>query len=176
MQRAGRRLCAGQGYRQDGVSPQIGFIVRAVCLNHQTVNLDLLQSIAAAEQRGQLFVDVFHRMAHAQPKIPGLRVPQFHRLKAAGAGAGRHCRQSRMNMSVRLIPDGNFRLHGGISPGIQNFPTMYLDNLQKYHNKSLLFRVHAVCALRNLLRVFPKRGLFMQLSVIQRPRDASSVC
>src|SRR5690606_2677447 len=116
--RRGRRLGHGQRHAQNGVGAQAALVGGAVQLNHEPVDLHLLQGVHAHQLRGDLALHVLHGLLHAPTQVAALvAVPQLHRLKGARGRARRH--RSPADAAVHEV---HFHLHGGIAPRVQDLP------------------------------------------------------
>ena len=122
---AGRRFCHCQGNPKRGVRSQIGFVVRSVRIHENPVNFNLTERVFPKQGVPQLGIHIFYRLLHAQAKVAGFPISQFHRLKLSGGSAGRNSRPSRAPARKRHL-----RLHRGISSGVQNLPCAHIRNFQ----------------------------------------------
>ena len=121
----GRRFCHRQGSPERGVCPQIGFVVRSVRIHENPVNFNLTERVFSKQGVPQLGIHIFYRLLHAQAKIAGFPISQFHRLKLSGGSAGRDSRPS-----SDLARKRHFCLHRRIPSGIQNLPCSHIRNFQ----------------------------------------------
>src|SRR5690606_39100287 len=90
----------------------------AVQLDHEPVDLDLLQGVHAHDLGRDLLPHVLDGLLNAAPEVAALvPVPQLHGLVGAGGGARRH--GGAANAAVHQV---HFHLHGWIAARIQNLP------------------------------------------------------
>ena len=135
IQRCRRCLCTRHRDRQRRICAEIFLALRAVQLHELPVDCDLIQCITAVQRRGNLLIDILHRVLHPESEISRLTVPQLHRLEASRAGSRRHSRKPRVKSSVIRIFYRDLRLHCGISSGIQNFSRVYFCNFKICRHK-----------------------------------------
>ena len=82
-QRSGCGLCYGHGYCQDGIGPQVGFVLRTVRIDEQMINIPLVQSVFTQKDIGDLGIYIGHCLLHTQPQIAFLAIPQFYCLNSS---------------------------------------------------------------------------------------------
>jgi len=108
----------GHGHAEDGVGTQARFVVRAVGVDHEVVDGDLLQGVHADDGLGQFALDMFHGLGHAlAAEAGGVLVAQFQGFAGAGGGPRRHG-----GPSGRAGLQGHLHFDGGIAAGIEDFP------------------------------------------------------
>jgi hypothetical protein len=119
-----RRLGIGQRHRQNGIGAQFRFGFRPVQVEHDSIDLQLIERIHLAQGGQNLVGDVFDRFGDAFAAIAGLvGIAQFQGLVFAGAGAGGHRRAS-----GRAAGQENINFDGGIAPRIQNLTSRNVRN------------------------------------------------
>ena len=75
----------GDGYRQNRIRSQTGFVWSAIQSNQQVIQFRLRREYPARYRLPDLFVDVGHRPPASQPAVALLiAVPQFQGLGGAG--------------------------------------------------------------------------------------------
>ena len=120
----GRRLGAGQRHAEDGVGAEPALVRRAVEIDHDLVDQDLLLDRHVAERLEDLAVDGLDRLLHALAEIARLvAVAQFDRLMRAGGSARRHRRAAQ-----RAVLQHHIDLDGGIAAAIENFAADDVDD------------------------------------------------
>ncbi len=111
------RLRQRERDRQDGVGAQAGFVRRAVQIDQDLVQLDLLGRVHPADRVENLAFHIGDRLLHAlAAEAGGIAVAQFHRLMCAGGGAGGH-----RGAAHRAAFQRHIDLHGGVAPAVQDF-------------------------------------------------------
>jgi hypothetical protein len=89
----GRSLGIRQRHRKQRIGAQAAFVFGAVQVDHDLVELFLVERFLALERVLEFDVHVADGLAHALAEITLLvAIAQFHRFAAAGGGAGRHGR------------------------------------------------------------------------------------
>ena len=120
----GRRLGAGQRDAEDGVGPKPALVRRAVEIDHDLVDLDLLLDGLIAQRLEDFAVDGLDRLLHALAEIAlVVAVAQFDRLMRAGGGARWHRRTA-----DRAVFQHHIDFNGGIAPAIENFAANDVDD------------------------------------------------
>ena len=120
----GGRLGAGQRDAENGVGPEPALVRRAVEIDHDLVDLDLLLDRPVAQRLEDFAVDGFDRLLHALAEIARLvAVAQFDRLMRAGGGAGGH-----RGAADRAVLQHHIDLDGGIAAAIENFAADDVDD------------------------------------------------
>ena len=120
----GRRLGAGQRDAEDGVGAEPALVGRAVEIDHDLVDLDLLFDRHVGQRLEDLAVDGGDRLLHALAEIARLvAVAQFDCLMRAGGGARRHRRAAH-----RAVFQHHIDLNGGIAAAIENFAADDVDD------------------------------------------------
>ena len=114
----------GHGNTQNCIGSQAAFVFASVRPDQFPIDLCLLVNIFADDAVCQDRVDVFHRVLHTFSSVPFSSVPKLHRLILAGAGSRGHGRPAH-----GAILRQDFHLHRGISPGIQDFSCVYIQDL-----------------------------------------------
>ena len=106
------------------LAPQPALVGRAVEIDHDLVDLDLLLDRHVAQRLEDFAVDGFDRLLHALAEIARLvAVAQFHRLMRAGGGARRHRRAA-----DRAVFQHHIDLDRGIAAAIENFAADDVDD------------------------------------------------
>ena len=125
-----RALRGGGGARhrhRDGehrVCAEVGFVRRAVEIDHDLVDLRLQGGIVAMQRFGDRSVDIGDGFANAFAEIALLIVvAQFDGFVFAGGSAARDG-----GAAVAAIGEKNFGFDCRISPRIQNFSATYSDD------------------------------------------------
>ena len=117
-------MAHGERHAENGVGAEPALVRRAVELDHDLVDLDLLLDVHVAERFEDLAVDGGDRLLHALAEIARLvAVAQFDRLMRAGGGAGRHRRAAH-----RAVLQHHVDLDGGIAAAIENFAADDVDD------------------------------------------------
>ena len=119
-----RRMGHGHGNTQNCIGSQAAFVFASVRPDQLPVDLRLLIDVFADDAVCQDRVDVFHRVLHTFSSVPFSSVSKLHRLILAGAGSRGHGR-----LAHGAILRQDFHLHRGISPGIQDFSCVYIQDL-----------------------------------------------
>ena len=112
-----RRLRHRQRHAQNGVGAQPRLVGRAVERDHRRVDARLLFGIHAAERVEDFAVHGGDGLFHALAAIAFAAVAQFHRLMRAGRGARGH-----RGAAETAVFQPHIHFHGGIAPGVQDFP------------------------------------------------------
>jgi len=103
---------------QDGVGPEVLLVLRAVQLDHATVQADLVQCAHADQLVGQPVIDVGDRLGDPFAKVLlFVAVPQFPGLVDPGAGPAGDRRTAE-----RSVGQGDVDFDGGVASAIQNLP------------------------------------------------------
>ena len=106
------------------LAPNRLLFARAVEIDHDLVDLDLLFDRHLAERLEDLAVDGFDRLAHALAEIASLvAVAQFDRLMRAGGGARRH-----RGAADRAVFQHHVDFDGGIAAAVENFAADDVDD------------------------------------------------
>jgi hypothetical protein len=114
--RLGGRFRDGERDREDGVGPQAGLVGRAVQLDHEVVELDLVGRVHAAEGVEDFALDVVDGVQHALATEAQLvAVAQLHRLVGAGAGP-----RGDDGAAARAIIQHDLGLDGGIAAAVEH--------------------------------------------------------
>ncbi len=112
----------GEGDAQDGIGAQIGFIGRAVQVDHQPVEVDLVEDVFPEEGFPDGF---FHVAAGAQDAFPqeaGLvAVAQFDGLVFAG-----RCPGGYGGAADKSVFGHYFYFDGRVAAGVEYFPCAYI--------------------------------------------------
>ena len=117
-------MATGERDAENGVGAEPALVRRAVELDHDLVDLDLLLGVHAAERVEDLAVDGVDRLLHALAEIARLvAVAQFDRLMGAGGGARRHRRAAH-----RAVFQHHIDLDRGIAAAIENFAADDVDD------------------------------------------------
>ena len=107
----------GQRYRQRGVGAETAFVVGAVQIKQDAVDIALLGSVDADQRLGDFVIDVFNGFEHAFAQIAGgVAVAQFQRFARAGgsaAGYGGATHHAAFQQHVAF--------YGGIAARIEDF-------------------------------------------------------
>jgi hypothetical protein len=112
-----RGLGAGEADGQQRVSAEARLVGRAVQLDHDLVDLDLVGGVEAREGVEDLALHVAHSLGHALAAVAGLvAVAQLHRLVRAGGGAGGHG-----GAADRAAVQHHLRFHRGVAAAVQDF-------------------------------------------------------
>ena len=120
----GGGLGVGQRDGEDGVGAELGLVRRAVEVEHDTVDSQLVQRIHAFERGKNLVGDVFDRLAHAlAAETLGIAVAQFQRFEFARARAGRDRRAAH-----RATSQFHVNFNGRVSARIQNLARLNVKN------------------------------------------------
>ena len=111
-------------HAENGVGAEPALVRRAVELDHDLVDLDLLLDRHAAERLEDLAVDGVDRLLHALAEIARLvAVAQFDRLMGAGRGARRH-----RGAADRAVFQHHIDLDGRIAAAVENFAADDVDD------------------------------------------------
>ncbi len=106
------------------LAPKPALVRRAVEIDHDLVDLDLLLDGLVAQRLEDFAVDGLDRLLHALAEIALLvAVPQFDRLMRAGGGARGHRRTA-----DRAVFQHHIDFNGGIAPAIENFAANDVDD------------------------------------------------
>ncbi len=106
------------------LAPEPALVRRAVELDHDLVDLDLLLDGLIAQRLEDFAVDGLDRLLHALAEITLLvAVAQFDRLMRAGGGARRNG-----GTADRAVFQHHIDFNGGIAPAIENFAANDVDD------------------------------------------------
>ena len=106
------------------LAPEPALVRRAVEIDHDLVDLDLLLDGLIAQRLEDFAVDGLDRLLHALAEIALLvAVPQFDRLMRAGRGARGHRRAA-----DRAVFQHHIDFNRGIATAIENFTANDVDD------------------------------------------------
>ena len=114
----------GQGHGQGGVGTQVGFVVGAVQIQHDLVDIGLFVGVNADKGLGNVVVHVFHGFQYAFAEITRcVAVAQLQGFFLAGrCAAGHGC--AAHNAAFQQ----NVAFNGGVAARIQNLAGENIDN------------------------------------------------
>ena len=114
----GRGLGDGHADAENRVGAELGFVGRAVQLDHELIDRFLIARIEADQFRGDLGVDVFDGLGDALAELTFLVVvAQFDGFMLAGAGAA-----GDRGPAEGAVFEHHVHFDGGIAAGIENLP------------------------------------------------------
>ena len=109
---------------ENGVGAEAALVRRAVEIDHDLVDLDLLLGVHVAERLEDLAVDGLDRLLHALAEIARLvAVAQLDRLMRAGGGARRH-----RGAAHRAVFQHHIDFDRGIAAAVENFAADDVDD------------------------------------------------
>ena len=107
------------------LAPRRLFVGRAVQFNQSPVNGCLIQCVCAEQSFGNFGIHVMYGVADALAEIPsGIPIPEL-----AGFVNSRRSPGGNRGSSNGAVYQIDFHFDGGISSGVQNFPSMDLGNM-----------------------------------------------
>ena len=107
----------GEGCAEDCVGAQSALVQSVVQVDHRNIDRNLLGSVHARQQVGDLAVDRVHGHLHALSEIPvRIAVPEFHGLVSSRRGAGRNGCAPRAPVCKQ-----HFDLDGRAAPAVEYF-------------------------------------------------------
>ncbi len=134
VQRRRRRSGRSNGYRENRVGPEIGFILRPVQFHHRPVRPVEIGHIRSGKSRRDDAVDVPDSLRDTfSPEPCRIAVPQLQRLEFPGRSAG-----GRSAPSDGSVRQRHLRLNRRIAPRVDDLSSVYLHNLKIFPHPVLL--------------------------------------
>ena len=115
---------ACDGYSQDRISAQVGFILGSVCFQHCCIYCINIRSIHAFQHVVDDSVDIVHCLGYSfSSKTFFISITQLQSLELTGG-----CSAGSSSSSDGAVCQINFRLNGGIASGINDLSSDYFFN------------------------------------------------